>query len=151
MAYAKQSDNKHYSRLCGEEYLYLKGTWNEKYHYIIYSSPKGQSRSRFDGDLNQYSPERDLEGKKYRQNTKDGTYNKGSTLAPAKSIYQLLPTKARSCLYPIVLIVDSSVDVSLKVPKDRVRSHTYVPRIIRKRKWYSMYDDELGHQVYIFS
>ena len=154
IAYKKQSNKNHYSRICGEQSNSYDYLWQDKYHVIIYSSPKGESVKKFDGYLNKYTPERDFEGRKYSVHIEDGhTYEseERSNLAPAKSIYQLLPTKARSCVYPIVLIVKDGVDVSMQVPEDCVRSHTYSARVIRyNKRWYWMRENKIN-QVYIFS
>ena len=122
IAYPHQTGTDSYSRICGEDTTFLKTTWPKQkdivkqIDIIIFSTAKDEPSKKFEGFLNKYVPDRDLDDAEYYSS------------APAKSIYQVLPTEARSCLYPIILILKDDVHVAMEVPKNRLFSHTYYAR-----------------------
>ena len=149
IAYAKQAD-KDYIRLCGEEDTYYKKkAWKNSLDIIIFSSPKDEPSKKFSGNLNKYTPVDDLEGNRYRLTYGDSSYS--TPKVTAKSYYQLLPTQARSCLYPIIIIVDNGVNVAMQVPEGRTHTHTFSSRYIQgQNKQHLKMKEEKKKDVYIF-
>ena len=148
IAYKKQTSQNSFSRLCGEDSIYMKIlNWKSSLDIIIFSTRKDEPSKKFDGILNKYAPASDLQKVRYDK----ATWEHDVRTAPAKSIYQLLSTKARSCLYPLVLVVKDGVDVAMQVPNNRVFVHTYWARILDMKKRGHKYEmkQKKINQVYI--
>ena len=123
IAYPQQADHDSYARICGEDTTSLKKIW-KNLNILIFSTAKDEPSKKFERVLNKYVPDRDLDGYKYCPDEGDDP----KISAPTQSIYQVLPTEARSCLYPIILILKDDVHVAMEVPRNRLFSHTYYAR-----------------------
>ena len=107
-------DDQRIIRLCGESDTYLnREAWNNRLNIVISSSPKDQ--------INQLKMPRKVENRV--------DVCSGCNRAPL--VYQKIPLKVRSCLYPVVVVIKADVDTVIRAPKGRLHVQQRVANIFR--------------------
>ena len=113
------SSTKEYKRifrLCGEEDTYYnREGWNGKLNLVISSSPKDQ-----------ISPLSNMPSKVTKR-----VHGKG-----AFQVFTKLPLEWRSCLYPVVVVIEDDVNAAIRAPKERLHTqhNTMVTWITLRRR-----------------